>query len=124
MTDLIQFDRDKAVTVDRPDAPIHPVDDYLSNLNTETSRASMRSSLSIVARELGYIGSEVDSKGRDRKNPNGDAYAVPWGRLDYGRVNQLRVEMEKKFSPSSVNKHLAALRGVIRSGVNLGYFPA
>ena len=51
--------------------------------------------------------------------------SVPWHRLRYEHTSELRRRLiERGLSPSSINKHLCALRGILRECWRLGYMGA
>jgi site-specific recombinase XerD len=52
------------------------------------------------------------------------ADAFPWGELRYSHTQALRAELSRRFAPSTANKHLAALRGVLREAWRLGHCSA
>lgn len=84
----------------------HPAAVYLARL-APGSRASMKSSLGILARLLG--GSVLD---------------VPWHELKYQHTLALRSKLEARYQPASANKHLSALRGVLLEAKRLGKMTA
>lgn len=50
-----------------------------------------------------------------------DPLAVPWHALGYGHAQAIRAAVVARYSsPASANKHLAALRGVLREAWRLG----
>lgn len=92
---------------------------YLESLDSDQSRRTMRGCLDHMARILGY--------------PNGET--TPWGLLRYEHTNVLRARLAQQltigpdgeatpWSPSNVNKHLSALRQVLRKAWKLGQMTA
>ncbi|MEV8638348.1 tyrosine-type recombinase/integrase [Streptosporangium sp. NPDC051023] len=92
---------------------------YLSSLDSEESQRTMRFCLERLARILGY--------------PNGES--VPWGMLRFQHTAALRAELAKQvsidrdgtaapWSPSTINKHLVALRKVLEAAWMLGQMTA
>ena len=84
-----------------------PVLVYLARL-APGSRRTMRGALETVAREVGF--------------PSADT--LPWHRLRYQHAAALRSRFAARFAPSTTNKILAALRGVLRECMRLGLMSA
>jgi site-specific recombinase XerD len=53
-----------------------------------------------------------------------DAEALPWHQLRYPHTQALRVALAARYSPATANRHLAALRGVLREAWRLGLMSA
>jgi site-specific recombinase XerD len=87
----------------------HPVAVYLARL-APGSRRSQRGALVTMARILttGRVG--IDE--------------LPWHRLGYQHTQALRAALAERFSPATANRHLAALRGVLREAWRLGLMSA
>ena len=87
----------------------HPVAVYLARLSPG-SRRSQKTALETMARILttGRIG--IDE--------------LPWHRLGYQHTQALRAVLAERFSPATANRHLAALRGVLREAWRLGLMSA
>lgn len=49
-----------------------------------------------------------------------DAFECPWHQLRYEHTQALRTALAERFSTSTANKHLAALRGILRESWKLG----
>src|SRR5580704_14614900 len=77
----------------------HPVAVYLARL-APGSRRSQKGALGTMASLVtsGRIGIEE----------------LPWHRLGYQHTQALRALLAERFSPATANRHLAALRGVLR----------
>lgn len=85
----------------------HPVDAYLARLDSEESKRTMLGCLRAIAKILG----------------DGDSteYTVTWGQIGYEQANGLRERFTAgDWSPSTINKHLSALRGVVKECWRLG----
>lgn len=81
-----------------------PVAVYLARLGTDKSRRTMQRALDTVAAFLGA------------PNP----HRIPWGALRYQHAAALRSRLAERLAPATVNKVLAALRGVARETMRLG----
>jgi integrase len=93
-----------------------PVTAYLARLTSAESRRAMATSL-----ELLVDGQPADRAERARRRRAGRplAMAVPWHELRYGHTQALRSWLAEHCSPAAANRHLAALRGVLREAWRL-----
>jgi Phage integrase family len=98
-----------------------PVTVYLARLTSAESRRAMAASLELLA-ELLVDGQPADRAERARRREAGAplAMAVPWHELRYGYTQALRSWLAEHCSPAAANRHLAALRGVLREAWRLG----
>ena len=87
-------------------ASMDPVTVYLSRYSSKHTRLALASSLAVAARYL--TGKKVDIRN------------VPWTQLRYAHVQALRAQLVPDYSWSSVNRHLLAVRGVIKECWRLG----
>lgn len=87
-------------------AVTNPAYGYLATV-APTGRRTMRSTLRRVAAMLG-----------------GDLDTVPWAQLRYQHVQALRTRLAETLAPATVNKYLAAIRGVVREAWRLGLMGA
>jgi site-specific recombinase XerD len=88
----------------------HPVDAYLARLNSAESRRTMTGCLRTIARMF---------------NDEATEYDVAWDQIGYERANALREHITSgDWSPSTINKHLSALRGVVVECWRLGLVDA
>ena len=78
---------------------------YLANL-APSGRRTMQSALARVAQIL---------TGRDL-----DAFVMPWSQVRYEHASAVRAILQAQYAPATVNKHLTALRGVMRECWRLG----
>jgi site-specific recombinase XerD len=87
----------------------HPVAVYLARL-APGSRRSQKAALEGMASILtgGRLGVEE----------------LPWNHLRYQHTQALRTVLAERFSPATANRHLAALRGVLREAWRLGLMSA
>lgn len=87
----------------------HPVTVYLSQLATSSSRV-MKTSLNIIAKII---------------HEDADVWSVDWHLLRYQHTQALRSNLiEMNYAPRTVNRHLSALRGVLKESWRLGYMSA
>jgi site-specific recombinase XerD len=92
---------------------------YLDRLDSASSRRTMRGCLDRIARIVA-MDETVTGAGR------------PWWRLRYEHTTRIRAELRNRtganggpaYSPASVNKHLVALRQVLRECWRLGLMSA
>jgi site-specific recombinase XerD len=94
------------------DATSDPVVVYLSTL-APASRRAVASDLRIVA---GILTGALDARGR----PRADYEGLPWRLLERTHVAFVRGELARLYAPSSANRILSSLRGVLRSAWELG----
>jgi len=87
----------------------HPAYVYLARLGSG-SRRTMRGALNIVAKLL--------SGGR------ADFITIPWDLLRYQHTAGVRAALMEKYRPSTANKIISALRGVLREAWRLGLMSA
>lgn len=100
MTDLV-LHQPAPVPVDISD---HPVLIYLAGLGLG-SRKTMQVALRNIAKIIGADYTEM---------------TLPWAHLRYLHTQAIRSKLMERLAPSSTNKHLAALRGVLREAGRLG----
>jgi len=82
---------------------------YLTSLNSESGRRTMRQALNVCA---GLV------------SDNADALTFDWSQVRFQHVNAIRSRLTEVYKPATVNKMLAALRGVLRSAWQSGYMSA
>jgi site-specific recombinase XerD len=82
----------------------HPAAVYLAKLSPG-SRPTMRTALRIIA---GVVSSGADE------------VALDWAALDFAHTTAIRSRIAARFAPSTANRMLAALRGVLRAALRLG----
>lgn len=94
--------------VTRPDrlpADENPALVYLGGL-AESSRRVMRGSLRRIAAVV--AGEEVEPE------------AIPWERVRWQHAAKIKQELQERYAPATVNRHLSALRGVLKAAWKLG----
>lgn len=84
----------------------NPAAVYLAGLSTG-SRPTMRQALSSIAADLGE---RIDT--------------MPWHLLRYQHTQAIRSKLASKYAPSTANKMLSALRGVLHEAKRLGLMTA
>jgi site-specific recombinase XerD len=82
---------------------------YLTSMNSEVGRVSMCQALNTCAGLL---------------SDNADAASFAWQSLRFQHVTAIRTALQTKYKPASVNKMLAAVRGVLKSAWQLGQMSA
>jgi len=99
--------RPSVITQEPYSADKHPALVYLASLGA-SSRRPMGQSLNAVANILGF-----------------DAFVtVPWGALRYEHTQAIRTQLAERYSAATANRHLSALRGVLKEAWRLGYMSA
>ena len=87
----------------------HPAAVYLARLGPGSRRAQ-RGALDTMARALSGGRAGVEE--------------LPWHELEYQHTLALRTVLVERYSPATANRHLAALRGVLREAWRLGLMTA
>ncbi len=82
----------------------HPVAIYLASLSPG-SRRTQRTALQIVATLV---------------SPDATEVTLPWWALDFAHTSAIRSRLAERFAPSTANRMLAALRGVLKAAFKLG----
>lgn len=98
------------------DADRRPALVYLARL-APSSRRTMRGALETIA---GLLSGGADESGR----PWADAEAFPWWMLAYSHTAAVRSELAERYAPATANRHIAALRGVLKETWRLGLMSA
>jgi len=60
----------------------------------------------------------------DMVNPGSDSLTFPWHALRYRHTQAIRTQLAEKYLASTANRHLSALRGVLKESWRLGYTTA
>lgn len=87
----------------------HPVLVYIASLSSE-SRRTMRASLDSIA---GFV-----------SGARADALSLSWDKLEYRHTAAIRAALAEVYAPSTANKMLSALKGVLRECFRLEYISA
>src|SRR6266702_4627417 len=102
--------RHELAVLDRVALDRHPVAVYLARL-APSSRRTMRAALDAIA---GLLSDE-----------RCDAWSLDWPQLRYRHTTAVRALLaDGRYAPSTANRHLAALRGVLKECWRLGYVSA
>lgn len=91
-----------------PPADRQPVAVYLAGL-ARGSRRTMRQALNVIANMVS-VGST--------------AMTLPWERVGYQHVAAVRAKIAETYAPSTANKMMAALKGIMRQAFALGMIDA
>lgn len=97
------------IPADAQPADQSPALTYLARL-APGSRRTMRGALDTIARLL--TGGRLDAE------------ALPWAALRYQHAAAVRADLAARYAPATVNKMLAAFRGVLAEAWRLGQMPA
>lgn len=82
---------------------------YLTSLNSDTGRRTMAQALNVCAGLM---------------SNNANALTVDWHELRFQHVTAIRAKLTEAYKPATVNKMLAALRGVLRCAWQAGQMSA
>lgn len=88
---------------------LNPAAVFLAGL-APGSRRTMRAALETLA--------DLATSGR------ADAFSCPWHSMRYAHTQALRSVLRERYAPANVNKHLSALRGVLKEAWRLGWMRA
>ena len=88
---------------------LNPAAVYLAGL-APSSRDTMRRALDVIARIVG--------------GDAADFLAVPWARLRFQHTAAIRSELARRYSHTTANRMLSALRGVLKAAWKLGQISA
>lgn len=91
-----------------PAADRHPVTVYIFGLG-RGSRRTMRQALDAIANMI---------------SPGASAMDLPWERIRYQHVAAVRARIAESYAPTTANKMMAALKGVVRQAFALGIIDA
>jgi len=89
----------------------NPAAVYVASLASGQSRYGAERSLDAIARLLPQVPDDAIHAWRN----------IPWQKMGFAEVAALRSRLAEKYAPSSANRHLATLRGVLRQSWLLGY---
>jgi len=92
-----------------------PVEVYLTSLDSPSSRTTMQKSLELVVRVVADL-AEVDGVEGDTET----IHRFGWHRIDHRSAIAIRSALAARYAPATTNKHLASVRGVVRTSVLIG----
>src|SRR5216683_6923516 len=102
--------RHELAVLDKVALDRHPVAVYLARL-APSSRRTMHAALNAIAGLL--------------SDDRCDAWSLAWEKLRYRHTTAVRALLaDGRYAPSTANRHLAALRGVLKECWRLGYVSA
>jgi hypothetical protein len=120
MSDLELATDTAAVAVEAPVGAGDPLAVYLARLTSPESRRAMAGSLEFLAERLVDRGpATAEERRRRRQEQRLLASHIPWHRLRYAHTQALRSWLAEHCSPAAANRHLAALRDVLRKAWRL-----
>lgn len=103
----------------------NPVLVYLGRLASAHSRRTMGRALDTLADWLtGGLPDAPDEAGRRLPGAKAALLGAAWGQLRYPHTARLRAELLERYSASTANTYLSALRGVLKEAWRLGYLSA
>ncbi|TXH50138.1 MAG: site-specific integrase [Desulfurellales bacterium] len=109
MTNELATVQQTAIVTFADNASRNPALVYLASLS-ESSRRPMKQSLDVIA--------SIVSSGTV------DALTLPWGQLRFEHTQAIRSKLAESYSAATANRHLSALRGVLKDSWRLGYMSA
>ena len=104
MNELVLTQPTVLVTIHSTQADRNPALVYLATL-AESSRRPQRQSLQVIA---------------DLVQPGTDFAAFPWPSLRYQHTQAIRAKLAESYAATTANRHLSALRGVLKEAWRLG----
>jgi len=84
----------------------HPAAVYIRSLS-DGSQRTMKAALENIARIFGVSAEQLD-----------------WTKIRYQHVQAIRATLVETYAPATANRHMAALRGVLKEAWRLGYITA
>lgn len=106
------------VTPAVPETPLaSPVQTYLASLPSPHSRRSMRRSIEAIVELAAELAEEAGWQVQH------DVEAFRWDQMTYSTAVVIRAALTGRWAPSTVNRHLAAARGVMRAAWLTGQIP-
>ena len=114
-------------TISDPQQAIVAAADALPNMLTATSSAQnpalvYLASLSESSRRT--MGEALNTIAAIATGDQLDAASMSWGQLRYQHTQAIRAALAERYSASTANRHLSALRGVLKDAWRLGYMTA
>ncbi|MEN3540970.1 tyrosine-type recombinase/integrase [Microbispora sp. ZYX-F-249] len=117
LPDIVTADDRLPATQTFPDRARNPYWVYLDNLQSGESKRTMKGCLDRIARLL--------FAGHPNANEEHSGELVPWHQLQYEHTIRVRALLiEDNLSPAYINKHLVAMRRVLKEAWRLGLITA
>ncbi len=110
---------DTTALVPTAPASTNPAAVYLARLAPGAHRA-----MADALGNLAVLAQARDPAGMPREERLALAASTPWWQMRAEHTQALRAQLAARFSPASTNKHLAALRGVLKDCWRLGLMEA
>lgn len=118
MTNAIIISEQQAITTPATySADKHPALVYLASL-AASSRRPMAQSLNAIANVIG-LPQAFTEDGKEITFT-----LVSWGLMRYEHTQAIRTQIAERYSATTANRHLSALRGVLKEAWRLGYMSA
>ena len=95
----------------------NPAAVYVAGLGSPASRRTMMGALNKLAELLGISGH------RNERGENVTALYVNWPALRFQHVQALKAKLAEGYATATVNRHLSAIRGVLKAAWRLGLIP-
>lgn len=109
MSGLVEVRQHELITIESGQLDRNPAAVYLAGL-APSSRDTMRRALDIIARIVG--------------GDAADCMAVPWHLVRFQHAAAIRSELATRYSHTTANRMLSALRGVLKASWKLGMMTA
>lgn len=119
-TDIITATEISELLPALPEAPIYPAPDqhpalvYLARLAPGSRPAQLKALDTLAAL----------ATSQDPNDSRGLHALIPWHQLRYQHTAALRALLLDRYAPATANRHLSALRGVLKEAWRLGYMSA
>jgi site-specific recombinase XerD len=86
---------------------------YLARLESDASRTTMADALNKIAALVWQVDTDQVRRDHGQDVAKHLYLSFPWSDLRFQHTNAIRAELIRRYAPSTVNKHLSALRGVL-----------
>lgn len=96
---------------------LEPLASYLASIANESSRRTMRNALEVISGIL-------ENPASWSEGVKGNPATVSWHTLTSAHTGLIRAKLSASYSPTTANKMLSALRGILKECWRLGYMSA